>query len=149
MTAPRFEDIEGVRKTLQGLVESGDMDAAKDLLQELHPSDVADLVESLDSEKVRVGLMEVLPIALSMVVLAALVPLCAYPILKYVGKFNQADSGAIAAHYGSVSAVTFHCSSSNRSLSSSKVASCMGRPRASATRRVETTQPARETAAPR
>lgn len=52
-------------------------------------------------------IMEVLPIALSMVVLAALVPLCAYPILKHIGKFNQADSGAIAAHYGSVSAVTF------------------------------------------
>jgi hypothetical protein len=52
-------------------------------------------------------IMEVLPIALSMVVLAALVPLTAYPILKKVGKFNQADSGAIAAHYGSVSAVTF------------------------------------------
>ncbi len=52
-------------------------------------------------------IMEVLPIALSMVVLAALVPLTAYPILKKLGKFNQADSGAIAAHYGSVSAVTF------------------------------------------
>ena len=42
-----------------------------------------------------------------MVVLAALVPLTAYPILKKLGKFNQADAGAIAAHYGSVSAVTF------------------------------------------
>lgn len=70
MTAPRFEDIEGVRKALQGLVDSGDMDAAKDLLQELHPSDVADLVESLDSEKVRVGLMEVLPIELASETLA-------------------------------------------------------------------------------
>jgi hypothetical protein len=52
-------------------------------------------------------IMEVLPIALSMVVLAALVPLTAYPILRKLGKFNQADSGAISAHYGSVSAVTF------------------------------------------
>ena len=52
-------------------------------------------------------IMEVLPIALSMVVLAALIPLTAYPILRFVGKFSQADSGAIAAHYGSVSAVTF------------------------------------------
>ena len=34
-------------------------------------------------------------------------PLTAYPILKKLGKFNQADAGAIAAHYGSVSAVTF------------------------------------------
>lgn len=52
-------------------------------------------------------IMEVLPIALSMVVLAALIPLTAYPILRFVGKFTQADSGAISAHYGSVSAVTF------------------------------------------
>ncbi|CAE6492634.1 conserved membrane hypothetical protein [Nitrosomonas nitrosa] len=52
-------------------------------------------------------IMQVLPIAISMVVLSALVPLLAYPILKYVGKFSKADSGAIAAHYGSVSAVTF------------------------------------------
>jgi hypothetical protein len=52
-------------------------------------------------------IMEVLPAALAMIVTAALVPLVAYPILKFWGKFNQADSGAIAAHYGSVSAVTF------------------------------------------
>lgn len=52
-------------------------------------------------------IMEVLPIALSMVVLAALIPLTAYPILRFIGKFTQADAGAIAAHYGSVSAVTF------------------------------------------
>lgn len=52
-------------------------------------------------------LMEVLPASIALVVTAALIPLCAYPILKFIGKFNQADSGAIAAHYGSVSAVTF------------------------------------------
>jgi hypothetical protein len=52
-------------------------------------------------------IMEVLPIALSMVVLAALIPLTAYPILRFIGKFTQADAGAISAHYGSVSAVTF------------------------------------------
>lgn len=44
---------------------------------------------------------------MSMVVFAALIPLTAYPILKKLGKFSQVDSGAIAAHYGSVSAVTF------------------------------------------
>lgn len=52
-------------------------------------------------------IMEVLPIAVSMVVLAALIPLTAYPILRFIGKFTQADAGAISAHYGSVSAVTF------------------------------------------
>ncbi len=52
-------------------------------------------------------IMEVLPTSLALVVSAALIPLAAYPILRFLGKFNQADSGAIAAHYGSVSAVTF------------------------------------------
>lgn len=61
MTAPRFEDIEGVRLQLQGFVESGDMGAILELLQELHPSDVADLVESLESEAARVALLQVLP----------------------------------------------------------------------------------------
>ncbi len=35
------------------------------------------------------------------------IPTIAYPILRKLGKFNEADSAAIAAHYGSVSAVTF------------------------------------------
>ncbi len=61
MTASRFEDIEGVRQRLQELVESGNMDAVGELLQELHPSDVADLVESLDSDDDRVALLQVLP----------------------------------------------------------------------------------------
>lgn len=52
-------------------------------------------------------IMEVLPAAMAMIITAAAIPLVAYPILKHWGKFNQADSGAIAAHYGSVSAVTF------------------------------------------
>lgn len=52
-------------------------------------------------------LMEVLPASIALVVTAALIPLVAYPILRFMGKFSQADSGAIAAHYGSVSAVTF------------------------------------------
>lgn len=52
-------------------------------------------------------IMEVLPASLALVITAALIPLVAYPILRFAGKFNQADSGAIAAHYGSVSAVTF------------------------------------------
>ena len=52
-------------------------------------------------------IVEVLPASLALVFTAALIPLVAYPILRFVGKFNQADSGSIAAHYGSVSAVTF------------------------------------------
>ena len=61
MTAPRFEDIEGVRLKLQGFVESGDMGAVLELLRELHPSDVADLVESLDSDAARIALFQTLP----------------------------------------------------------------------------------------
>lgn len=35
------------------------------------------------------------------------VPVVAFLILKYIGKFDSTNSGAIAAHYGSVSVVTF------------------------------------------
>jgi magnesium transporter len=70
LTTPRFEDIEGLRQRLQELVESGDLNAVADLLKELHPSDVADLVESLDSDDERVALMRVLPIELASETLA-------------------------------------------------------------------------------
>jgi len=70
LTAPRFEDIEGVRQRLQDLAESGRMDAVGELLQELHPSDVADLVESLDSDEERVALLQVLPTELASETLA-------------------------------------------------------------------------------
>jgi hypothetical protein len=39
--------------------------------------------------------------------LGGLIPLWTYPVLRKLGKFSVADAGAIAAHYGSVSAVTF------------------------------------------
>ena len=41
------------------------------------------------------------------VAVGALIPLVAFPILRHVGKLSRADSGSIAAHYGSVSVVTF------------------------------------------
>lgn len=47
-----------------------------------------------------------LPAAAAMV-LGALVPLWTYPVLRFAGKFSGVDAAAIAAHYGSVSAVTF------------------------------------------
>ncbi|MCJ7628159.1 MAG: magnesium transporter [Longimicrobiales bacterium] len=61
MTASRFEKIEGVRVKLEALVGSGDMEAVRVLLKELHASDVADLVETLDSDEDRMALMRVLP----------------------------------------------------------------------------------------
>jgi uncharacterized protein len=45
--------------------------------------------------------------ALVVVVAAALIPLAAYPVLRSWGKLSRADAGSIAAHYGSVSVVTF------------------------------------------
>ena len=43
----------------------------------------------------------------SPIVLGIMLPLIAYPILKRIGRLNIYDSAAIAAHYGSVSAITF------------------------------------------
>ena len=49
------DDIDKVQERLAGLVAAGDMDALHAALEELHPSDVADLVESLeDDQQVRV-----------------------------------------------------------------------------------------------
>lgn len=45
--------------------------------------------------------------ALAAMILGALIPLWTYPALRKLGKFSVADAGAVAAHYGSVSAVTF------------------------------------------
>lgn len=45
--------------------------------------------------------------ALVAMVLGTLIPLWTYPVLRKAGKFSVADAGAVAAHYGSVSAVTF------------------------------------------
>jgi uncharacterized protein len=44
---------------------------------------------------------------LAAMVLGALIPLWTYPVLRFGGRVAPADSAAIAAHYGSVSAVTF------------------------------------------
>lgn len=45
--------------------------------------------------------------ALATVVLGVLTPFSAYFLLRYVGRLSRLDAGAAAAHYGSVSAVTF------------------------------------------
>ena len=45
--------------------------------------------------------------ALAAIVLGALIPLWTYPLLRFGGKLPGVDAAAIAAHYGSVSAVTF------------------------------------------
>jgi uncharacterized protein len=45
--------------------------------------------------------------ALAAVVLGTMIPLWTYPVLRFGGKFPAVDAAAVAAHYGSVSAVTF------------------------------------------
>lgn len=44
---------------------------------------------------------------LVIVLMGALIPLVAFPVLRYLGRMSRADSASIAAHYGSVSVVTF------------------------------------------
>lgn len=44
---------------------------------------------------------------LVIVLAGALIPLLAFPVLRYLGRMNRPDSASIAAHYGSVSVVTF------------------------------------------
>ncbi len=45
--------------------------------------------------------------SLVVVGVAALIPLVAFPVLRYLGRMSRADAASIAAHYGSVSVVTF------------------------------------------
>ena len=58
-------------------------------------------------ELARYPLLEVAIPGLVVVVAGALIPLAAFPVLRRIGKLSRADSGSIAAHYGSVSVVTF------------------------------------------
>lgn len=58
-------------------------------------------------ELARYPLLEVALPALAVVAAGALIPLAAFPVLRRLGKLSRADAGSIAAHYGSVSVVTF------------------------------------------
>ena len=53
------------------------------------------------------GIAKVWLPALAAMALGALIPLWTYPLLRFGGKLTAVDAAAIAAHYGSVSAVTF------------------------------------------
>lgn len=53
------------------------------------------------------GLAKVWLPALAAMTLGALIPLWTYPVLRFGGRLSAVDSAAVAAHYGSVSAVTF------------------------------------------
>jgi len=45
--------------------------------------------------------------ALAVMAMGAVLPLIAFPVLRFVGKFSRADAASIAAHYGSVSVATY------------------------------------------
>jgi len=53
------------------------------------------------------GIAKVWLPALAAMTLGALIPLWTFPVLRFGGKLSAVDAAAIAAHYGSVSAVTF------------------------------------------
>ena len=53
------------------------------------------------------GIAKVWLPALAAMALGALIPLWTYPLLRFGGKLSAVDAAAVAAHYGSVSAVTF------------------------------------------
>jgi hypothetical protein len=53
------------------------------------------------------GIAKVWLPASAAMLLGAFIPLWTYPLLRFGGKISAVDSAAIAAHYGSVSAVTF------------------------------------------
>lgn len=58
-------------------------------------------------ELARQPLSEILLPALIIVGVGASLPLLAYPVLHRLGKLSRADAASVAAHYGSVSVVTF------------------------------------------
>lgn len=58
-------------------------------------------------ELARHSVVALLPQAAMVVLTAALIPLFAFPLLRRLGGFARADAASIAAHYGSVSVVTF------------------------------------------
>jgi len=45
--------------------------------------------------------------ALAVMAMGTLLPLVAFPVLRFMGRFPRADAASIAAHYGSVSVATY------------------------------------------
>ncbi|MEX0960908.1 MAG: sodium-dependent bicarbonate transport family permease [Burkholderiales bacterium] len=58
-------------------------------------------------ELARQPFLELLPQALGVILMGLLLPLIAYPVVRFLGRLNRFDSASLAAHYGSVSVVTF------------------------------------------
>jgi hypothetical protein len=58
-------------------------------------------------ELARQPLAEVLPLAGTAILLSAAIPFLLFPLLRGLGRLERSDAASIAAHYGSVSVVTF------------------------------------------
>jgi len=61
MNATSLPEAPDPHARLRALAESGDTDALGELIQDLHPSDIADLLESLEEEGLRIALVRALP----------------------------------------------------------------------------------------
>jgi hypothetical protein len=59
------------------------------------------------TELAKEHVLTLLPQALSVVAMGLTLPLVAYPVLLRIGKLDRYNAASIAAHYGSVSIVTF------------------------------------------
>ncbi len=58
-------------------------------------------------ELAKVSVGPLLPQMGGVLLVGLALPLVAFPVLRFVGRFGRADAASIAAHYGSVSMVTF------------------------------------------
>ncbi|NHA15089.1 sodium-dependent bicarbonate transport family permease [Thioalkalivibrio sp. XN279] len=59
------------------------------------------------AELARQSLGALLPQIFAVILMGALLPLVAYPLLRSLGRLKRADAASIAAHYGSVSVGTY------------------------------------------
>jgi hypothetical protein len=59
------------------------------------------------AELARQSLGALLPQVVAVILMGALLPLVAYPLLRGLGRLKRADAASIAAHYGSVSVGTY------------------------------------------
>ncbi|MCF6354228.1 MAG: sodium-dependent bicarbonate transport family permease [Candidatus Polarisedimenticolaceae bacterium] len=50
---------------------------------------------------------DLLPDTMAVVAMGFVLPLLAFPLLRYIGKFDKVDAASVAAHYGSVSVGTY------------------------------------------
>lgn len=73
MSTPELQQVDEFQERLtrlEALLEAGREDELRSLLQELHPSDVADLIEQFEEEEERVRILDLLPAELASETLA-------------------------------------------------------------------------------